>query len=137
MAETPPAPLMGALGGEAGIRAWVDRFYDAIAAHALLAPLFPPDLSPSRDKQFAFFVQFFGGPPLYEQRYGKAFLRFKHRHVRIGAPERDAWMELLLSALRDGGAAADLVDQVEARVAPLANAMINHHPEKQDAYFFN
>ena len=137
MAETPPAPLLDALGGEAGIRAWVNRFYDAIAAHDLLAPLFSRDIAESREKQFAYFVQFFGGAPLYEQRYGKAFLRFKHRHVRIGPPERDAWMGLLLAALRAGGAAEELVAQVQARMAPLANAMINHHPEKQDAYYFN
>jgi hemoglobin len=137
MAETSPAPLLDALGGEQGIRAWVERFYDAIAADELLGPLFPPDLGPSRDKQFAFFVQFFGGPPLYEQRYGKAFLRFKHRHVRIGQPERNAWMRLLLATLRDGGAGEALVEQVEARVAPLANAMINHHPQHKDAYYFN
>ncbi len=137
MAHENKAPLIDALGGEDGIHAWVERFYDSIATDALLAPLFPRDLRASREKQFAFFVQHFGGAPLYEQRYGKAFLRYKHRHVRIGRPERDAWMALVLAALRATGASEQVVAAVEARLAPLADAMINHHAEQRDAYYFN
>lgn len=133
----PAAPLIEALGGEAGIHAWVERFYARIGADPLLAPLFPADLAESREKQYAFFVQLFGGPPLYEQRYGKAFLRFKHRHARIGRAERDAWMSHLLQALREGGATLAVLSAVISRVAPLADAMINHHPERKDAYYFN
>lgn len=131
------APLIEALGGEAGIRAWVERFYARIAADPLLFPLFPADLAESREKQHAFFVQHFGGPPLYEQRYGKAFLRFKHRRARIGREQRDAWMSHLLGALREGGASLDVLSAVISQVSPLADAMINHHPERKDAYYFN
>ena len=131
------APLIEVLGGEAGIHAWVERFYARIAADRLLAPLFPADLTASREKQYAFFVQFFGGPPLYEQRHGKAFLRFKHRHARIGREERDVWMCHLLRSLRESGAPLAVLSAVITRVAPLADAMINHHPERKDAYYFN
>lgn len=129
--------LFEQLGGEAGIGAWVDRFYDRIAAHPLLAPLFPDDLGLSKEKQAAFFVQFFGGPPRYNERFGQPWLRYRHRHVRIGPAERDAWLSLALEALREGGAEAALVEQVEARLAPMAENMVNHHPEKRDSYYFN
>ena len=125
------------LGGEAGITRWIARFYELIAEHALLAPLFTQDLNLSRDKQAAFMIEFFGGPPLYSERHGKAFLRFKHRHIRIGRPERDAWMALILKALNETGVEEPLASEVEERLATLATAMINHDPEKEDSYFFN
>lgn len=125
------------LGGESGIRRWVDRFYDQVSADPLLAPLFPRDLTASRDKQFAFFVEFFGGPALYTQRHGPAFLRFKHRKAKIGQPERDAWMRLMLSALKEQGTAEDLIARVNGRLGPIATQMINHRPDRKDAYYFN
>jgi len=125
------------LGGESGIRRWVDRFYGQVPTDPLLAPLFPPDLTGSRDKQFAFFVEFFGGPPLYSQRYGPAFLRYKHRKARIGVPERDAWMNLMLSCLKWEVSDEAVVEAVAARLGPIADHMINTHPERKDAQFFN
>ncbi len=137
MENPKPAPLLEELGGEEGIQRWMERFYQRIAAHDLLAPLFTADITVSRDKQVAFMTEFFGGPPRYSERYGKAFLRFKHRHVRIGRPERDAWMELLMATLMETGADQPLAVEVERRVAVMADAMINHKPEKKDAYYFN
>lgn len=129
--------LLEQLGGEPGIRRWVDRFYDQVPRDPLLAPLFPPDLVASRDKQFQFFVEFFGGPPLYTQQHGPAFLRFKHRKARIGQPERDAWMRLMLASLKEQAPDAVLVDQIQARLDPIATHMINHHPDRKDAQYFN
>lgn len=125
------------LGGEAGITRWITRFYDMIAAHPLLAPLFTRDINLSRDKQIAFMVEFLGGPAKYTQLYGKPFLRFKHRHVTIGQAERDAWMELVMASLAGITSDASLTEEMRSRLAPLADAMINQHPEKKDAYYFN
>jgi hemoglobin len=125
------------LGGEEGIARWITRFYDRIPRHPLLSGLFSQDMEVSRAKQIAFMVEFFGGPPQYTERHGKAFLRYKHRHVSIGRPERDAWMELIMGCLREMVSDEALIAEVEERLAPLATAMINHHPEKKDAYFFN
>jgi hemoglobin len=125
------------LGGEDGVRRWVERFYDLVSTHPVLVPIFPKDLSASRQKQWEFFVEFFGGPPLYTTAHGNAFLRYRHRKVKIGQPERDAWMAMLLQSLRDVSQDETLVRDVEARVAPVADHMMNHHPEKKDAVFFN
>jgi hemoglobin len=125
------------LGGEEAVRRWVTLFYEAIAGDPLLAPLFPADLAPSREKQFAFFVQLLGGAPLYSQRYGRPFLRYLHRKVRIGQPERDAWMRLLLASLRRVTADEELIAHLERKIAVIADSMINHHPEHRDALYFN
>ena len=124
------------LGGEEGISRWVERFYDAVARHPLLAPMFE-NLAVAREKQRTFFIEFFGGPKLYTETYGKPFLRFKHRNFKIGAAERDAWMELVMASLAEITSDAALIDALRSRLAPLATAMINYRPEKKDAYYFN
>jgi hemoglobin len=125
------------LGGEEGVRRWVNKFYDLVAQSPVLAPIFPPDLALTRAKQWAYFVEFFGGPPLYTQAYGRPFLRFKHRHAKIGRPERDTWMELLETSLRETSGDGALAAAVAARIAPIADAMVNHDPTHKNAYFFN
>src|SRR3989304_5382204 len=89
------------LGGEEAVQRCVTAFYDAIARDPLLAPLFSSDLTLRREQQFAFFVQFLGGPARYSEAFGRPFLRYLHRKVRNGQEERDAWMRLLLQSLRE------------------------------------
>ena len=135
--NTPTGPSLEDLGGEAGIRKWVELFYDKVGVHPTLIPIFPPDLTQSRAKQWAFFVEYFGGPAHYTNTYGNAFLRFKHRKAKIGFPERDAWMSCLLEALAETGASPELVTAVQQKVQGLADAMVNHHPDRKDALYFN
>ncbi len=125
------------LGGEEGITRWMELFYGRIADHPLLARLFPEDLTGSRAKQTAFMIEFFGGEARYTELYGKPFLRYKHRHIKIGVPERDAWMAVLLETLEEITSEPDVIGEVERRVAPLADAMVNHNPQKKDAYYFH
>lgn len=124
------------LGGSEGIARWVARFYDAVGQHRLLAPMFE-DLEVAREKQRAFFVEFFGGPKEYTDSYGKPFLRFKHRNFKIGAAERDAWMELVMAALGGEVTETTVLTEVEQRLGRLAGLMVNHHEDKQDSYYFN
>ncbi len=123
------------LGGEPAVAEWVRLFYARVAADPLLAPMFH-DLESARAKQLAYFVEFFGGPKRYTEAYGRAFLRYKHRHFRIGQAERDAWMQHVMAALREVVTDAAVLAEVERRLGELANHMINHHPERQDAYYF-
>ena len=125
------------LGGEAGIRKWMTLFYGAVPDHPVLAPLFTADLAISLERQTAYMIEFFGGPAKYTESYGKPFLRFRHRHIRIGEPERDAWLALLLKTLEEVTSDEDLIESVRRKIEPIATAMINHHPEKKDAYYFN
>ena len=130
------------LGGDEGIRLWVDRFYDKVPSEPLLAGMFPSDLSESRKKQHAFFVEFFDGPKLYTENYGRPFMRFKHRNFKIGKPERDAWMRLVMEALAEalqeqGLDTGGVIEAAEAKLGAIADVMINHDPAKKDAYYFN
>lgn len=130
-------PIIEDLGGEVVVRGWVERFYGRISRDSLLAPLFPKDLTESKEKQVAFFVQFFGGPALYSEKYGQPFLRYLHRKVKIGQPERDAWMALLMESLREITTDGDLIRKVEEKVGAMADHMINHRPDQKDALYFN
>jgi hemoglobin len=131
------ATVLERLGGENAVRAWVDHFYDSVMKVPVLAPLFTSDLDLSRDKQFRFFMQMLGGPQLYNERYGQPFLRYRHRHVKIGQPERDAWMTLLVESLRLVTQDEELIAFLQTRIAPIADHMVNHQPARKDALHFN
>ena len=132
--HSPPVELER-LGGEEGIARWVSLFYDKVACDPVLAPLFE-DLERARSRQRDYFVELFGGPKRYSEQHGPPYLRFKHRKFRIGQPERDAWMRLAMESLREVVADASVQEAVERLLGKIADAMINHHPERRDAYYF-
>lgn len=83
------------VGGEAGVRGIVDRFYDLMSELpevAVIRDLHPPDLAESRNKLFKFLSGFWGGPSLYIQEYGHPMLRARHLPFPIGESERDQWL---------------------------------------------
>lgn len=83
------------LGGEAGVRQLVDRFYDLMSELPETQPilaLHPEDLTDSRNKFFKFLSGFFGGPSLYIEEYGHPMLRARHLPFPIGEDERDQWL---------------------------------------------
>jgi len=124
------------IGGEEAVRKLVDIFYGKVAENPVLSPLFPDDLEPVKQKQFEYFVEVFGGEKLYSEKHGKPFLRFKHRHVTIGLAERDAWMGLLVESLSEMNVPDELAKHITDRFAPIADAMINHHPKIKDSFYF-
>jgi hemoglobin len=54
--------------------------------------MFPPDMSTSAHKSAAFFIGLFGGPPLYQQRYGSPMLRARHMPFPIDEAARQEWL---------------------------------------------
>jgi hemoglobin len=114
----------------------VEVMYDHVAASEVLRPLFPGDLGETRDKQRRYFIEIFGGAPLYTQVHGQAFLRYRHRHVTIGEPERNAWMVCFEAGLDAVCTDPDLRAHLVARIGRIADAMVNHRPGQHDATFF-
>ncbi|MBA4178290.1 MAG: cyanoglobin [Leptothrix sp. (in: Bacteria)] len=109
MGDVSAAPAASAtpferLGGEAGVRALVDRFYDLMdlePQYAGLRALHPADLSGARDKLHWFLCGWLGGPDLYVQRFGHPRLRARHMPYRIGIAERDQWMACMIQAMQE------------------------------------
>ncbi len=84
-----------AAGEEAGVRRLVQAFYEEMdrwpPARGIRA-MHPPDLALSIDKLACFLCGWLGGPRLYAERYGRIAIPLAHRHLRVGAAERDAWL---------------------------------------------
>ena len=104
--EPPPRTPYEFLGGEAAVRALVDRFYDLMdlePAFAGIRALHPPTLDGSRDKLFWFLSGWLGGPPLYAEKIGHPMLRARHLPYAIGIEERDQWLRCMSQAMDEEG----------------------------------
>ncbi len=116
------------VGGEAGVRALVDRFYDfmdTLPEARDIRALHPPTLDGSRDKLHWFLVGWLGGPPLYIERFGHPRLRARHLPFSIGARERDQWMMCMTRAVDDQIADGDVRAVLVGALGPLADHMRN------------
>ena len=116
------------LGGERGVRALVDRFYDLMdlePAYAELRAMHPTQSEDTRDKLFWFFSGWFGGPGLYEQRFGHPRLRMRHFPYAIGTRERDQWLACMHQAMMEENVPEALQLRLQAAFAGTADWMRN------------
>jgi hemoglobin len=123
--STPPFET---LGGQAVVRALVDRFYDLMdleARFALLRSLHPASLDGSRDKLFWFLCGWLGGPSLYEDRFGHPRLRARHMPYSIGIAERDQWMACMVQAMTEQGLPVEWIERLTASFGHTADWMRN------------
>jgi hemoglobin len=117
-----------ALGGEEGVRALVDRFYDLMdlePAYAGIRRLHPTPLDGSRDKLHWFLCGWLGGPRHYVDRFGHPRLRARHLPYAIGSAERDQWLACMGQALAERGADGALGAQLQQAFAGTADWMRN------------
>lgn len=117
-----------ALGGAAGVRRLVDRFYDAMdeLPQAWAARrLHPERLDGARESLFEFLSGWLGGPNLYVQKRGHPRLRMRHLPYAIGPAERDAWMLCMRTALLEQVSDERLRGALLQAFADLATHMIN------------
>ena len=101
----PPGPTpYERLGGEPGVRALVDRFYDLMdlePRYTELRAMHPTPLDGSRDKLHWFLCGWLGGPQHYIERFGHPRLRARHLPYAIGIRERDQWLACMGQAMDD------------------------------------
>ena len=122
------ANLYERIGGEAGLKALVERFYDIIDSApeaAQLRALHPKSLRQSREKFFMFLSGWTGGPQLYLEKYGHPRLRMRHMPFSIGAVERDQWIWCMHKALDESKIDPRVVEYLKARFAETAEFLRN------------
>ena len=116
------------VGGEAGVRALVDRFYDLMDLephYAALRALHPTTLAGSRDKLFWFLCGWLGGPDHYVTRFGHPRLRARHLPYAIGLAERDQWLACMTQAMREQALPPDLIERLAQTFFGTADWMRN------------
>lgn len=123
------------LGGEAGVRRLVDRFYDHMdqdsdAAH--IRGMHAKSLRGSREKLFLFLSGWLGGPDLYVQRYGHPRLRARHLPFSIGVRERDEWLACMRLALDEVVTDTDLKTRLMRAFENTADHMRNRAEHEDD-----
>lgn len=124
----PQQSVYDALGGERGVRALVDHFYDEMDRDPtvkVLRDMHPSDLSDSRDKLFWFMSGWLGGPPLYVERKGHPRLRARHFPFAVDGSARDQWMKCMRVALAESGLEAPLRERLDDALFKLADHMVN------------
>ena len=102
MTEAAESTLYEVLGGAAGVRALVDRFYDAMdtmPSVAVIRAMHPADLGESRQKLFEFLSGWLGGPSLYIERRGHPRLRARHLPFAIDTRAAQDWLVCMDVAL--------------------------------------
>ena len=100
-AASEPTPFEG-LGGEAPVRALVERFYDLMdlePGYAAVRATHGSTLDDARDKLFWFLCGWLGGPDHYQERFGHPRLRARHLPFAIGVKERDQWVACMDQAM--------------------------------------
>ena len=123
-----PAPPFERMGGEPGVRALVDRFYDLMdlePAYAGIRVLHPATLDGSRDKLHWFLCGWLGGPNHYIERFGHPRLRARHLPYAIGIAERDQWLACMRQAMADCALDPRLAERLDAAFFKTADWMRN------------
>jgi hemoglobin len=126
--EAPAMTPFQRIGGEAGVRALVDRFYDLMDLEPMFAgirALHPGTLDGSRDKLHWFLCGWLGGPDLYVQRFGHPRLRARHLPYAIGIAERDQWLGCMMKAMGEVGVDPALAERLAESFFGTADFMRN------------
>ena len=130
--ETPTAEAtpFEMIGGEATVRALVERFYDLMElepAYAELRATHGSDLASARDKLFWFLCGWLGGPAYYIEKFGHPRLKMRHMPFSIGIVERDQWLACMSRAMEDIAVDAALRERLKSSFFQTADWMRNRN----------
>jgi hemoglobin len=107
------------LGGDAGVRRLVDRFYDLMDSSpeaAQVRALHAPSLKASREKLYLYLTGWTGGPPVYVEQRGEPRLRMRHFPFSIGKRERDEWLWCMERALDEHEVPGEVREHLRTRL---------------------
>ncbi|ADU31148.1 globin [Evansella cellulosilytica] len=111
--------------GEENVHQLVERFYELVAVHPALAPIFPDDFTETIRKQKQFLTQFLGGPPLYSEEHGHPMLRARHMPFQITEERANAWLACMSQAMADIELQEPIRSQLFERLTYTAHHMVN------------
>ncbi|GAB4018507.1 MAG: group II truncated hemoglobin [Bdellovibrio sp.] len=119
--------LIGPMGGEEGIKALVDHFYDAMDSIPEVQTIrkMHPHLEVARERLFDFLVFRFGGDQRYLEKRGHPRMRARHFPFAIGPRERDQWLYCMDLALKKMNYDQDLQDLLFLFFTDFAEKMRN------------
>ena len=119
------AEVFEAVGGEAYFVDLVDAFYVGVESDPLLRPMYPDDLTESKEHLVLFLVQYFGGPPRYLENRGHPRMRMRHAPYAITEEAANAWLAHMRSAMVSSGASEEAVAEMDGYFSFAARALRN------------
>ncbi len=113
-----------AFGGDAVFKPLLRDFYKRIQQSAI-AHLFPPEITETEAKQFAFQSEFWGGPARYSPWRGHPRLRARHLPFTIDQAAADTWMACMEASVSESAMPTEHRALFLERMRLTAQAMIN------------
>ena len=95
-----------AVGGIAGIKKLVATFYhvlDHTEEASAVRALYPEDLTRSKEKLGRYLCGWLGGPPLFQEKYGRIKITDAHQRFTIPPELGQAWLECMTKAIDKQG----------------------------------
>ena len=114
--------LYDRVGGEAAVRAAVNRFYERVLADPDLQGFFTTvSLSRLKAHQFAFLSQVLGGP----RQHSGASMRDAHSRLAIEQRHFDSVAVHLVETLRELGVSEEIIATIATALTPLSAEIVN------------
>lgn len=116
------------IGGEAKVRALVQRFYqlmDELPEAQGIRKMHGEDVTDIEEKLFMFLSGWLGGPQLFVEKFGHPRLRMRHINFAIGDEERDQWMLCMNQAMKEVVEEEALREELTAAFYKVADFMRN------------
>ena len=122
------------MGGSETFALLAHRFYVAVAADPILAPMYPAkDMAGAEERLRLFLEQYWGGPTTYQETRGHPRLRMRHMGFHIATPEHDAWLRCMHSAVIDLPIEEELKEELWTYFQYAAHSMKNSPDNLTDA----
>ena len=118
------------LGGEGGVRALVETFYDIVESDPIGAQLLAMHqrghgLVHARSAQLLFLSAFLGGPRDYWATSSHQDVRQMHAHLDIGESEAQAWLSCMEKALAVQAVRPDMQEKLMLSFRRIAQLLKN------------
>ena len=116
------------LGGEAGVRQLVSRFYelmDELPEAWTVRKLHPESLAGSNENLFEYLSGWFGGPQTYTEKKGHPRMRMRHAPYAVTPTAKDEWMLCMRQAVTEQVTDISLKEHLLNSFQQLADHMVN------------